>query len=172
MSTPPSFQDAIAKSTDWIQLWDEGELSDEVLADLVGNLVAHRDGARGFFVAALTGSSPLMDRLPESLLIQFRQLGDGIVDLTARNLAMSTAMSVQHGRDSNQTLLDGSLRVQRRTRELLQNLEPYMVRNRIETMLSGLEGDGEDVDFFQRWGYDDSQKIEIKQILTEFLNKQ
>jgi hypothetical protein len=39
-----------------------------------------------------------MDRLPEPLVLQLRGAGDGVVDLTARNLAMSTAMVLAHGR--------------------------------------------------------------------------
>lgn len=42
----------------WLGLWENGELSDEVLADRVGELVQSRDGARGFFVVALAGDSP------------------------------------------------------------------------------------------------------------------
>ena len=54
------------------------------------------DGARGFFVISLAGDSPLMDRLPDPLQMQLRAAGDGVVDLTVRNLAMSTAMALHH----------------------------------------------------------------------------
>ena len=65
MSTPaPSFEQAIEITAQWLRLWEEGELSDEVLADRFAELVASRDGARGFFVVSLAGDSPLMDRLP------------------------------------------------------------------------------------------------------------
>ena len=76
----------------WLALWENGELSDEVLADRVAELVASRDGARGFFVVSLAGDSPLMDRLPDSVALVLRAGGDGVVDLSVRNLAMSTAM--------------------------------------------------------------------------------
>jgi hypothetical protein len=165
MSSQATFQDAIATCTNWIRLWDDGELSDEVLADLVGKLVFDRDGARGFFVVSLTGESPLMDRLPEALIIQLRLVGESVVDLTARNLVMSTAMGIQHSRDNNQALLEGSLRVQRRSKELLSQLEPQLVKERVEEMLRGLDGKSEDINFFQRWGYDAQQKDAIKQML-------
>jgi hypothetical protein len=77
----------------WLGHWQNGELSDEVLADRVGELVASLEGARGFFVVSLTSDAPLMDRLPECLVLSLRQAGDGVVDLSARNLAMSTAMA-------------------------------------------------------------------------------
>ena len=47
----------------WLQQWENEEISDEVLADRVGEIVASRDGARGFFVVSLAGDSALMDRL-------------------------------------------------------------------------------------------------------------
>ncbi len=96
----PSFQQAMEITAQWLNLWEAGELSDEVLADRVAELVASRDGARGFFVISLAGDSPLMDRLPDPLQLQpeqrsacLRAAGDGVVDLTVRNLAMSTAMA-------------------------------------------------------------------------------
>ena len=47
----------------WLQQWENEEISDEVLADRIGGIVASRDGARGFFVVSLAGDSALMDRL-------------------------------------------------------------------------------------------------------------
>ena len=41
------------------------------------------------FVISLAGDSPLMDRLLDPLQPQLRAAGDGVVDLTVRNLAMS-----------------------------------------------------------------------------------
>jgi hypothetical protein len=161
MSKSPSFQEAMAISAERIRLWDAGELSDEVLADEVGQLVSHRDGARGFFVVSLTGDSPLMDRLPETLVMQLRLVGMDVVDLTVRNLAMSTAMAVQHRRDQNQTLLEGSLRVQARSRDLLAQLEPCLVKEKLESLLAGLEGEGEEQTFYERWGYDEEQRQAI-----------
>ncbi|MFM7265836.1 MAG: hypothetical protein ACKOZW_09675 [Cyanobium sp.] len=156
------FADAIDQSGQWLAAWEAGELSDEVLADRVGGLVAHRDGARGFFVAALTGDTPLMDRLPESLVLQLRLAGDGVVDLTARNLAMSTAMALAHGRVGDGERQAASERVQARSRELLRQLEPQAVKARLETLLQAArDGEGEDRAFLDRWGYDPEQRAAI-----------
>lgn len=165
MSSLPTFQEAMAISAEKIQLWDAGELSDEVLADAVGELVSHREGARGFFVVSLTSDSPLMDRLPEALVIQLRLAGLGVVDLSVRNLAMSTAMAVVHQRQNNPTLLDGSLRVRARSRELLIQLDPCLVKEKLESMLAGLKGEGEEQTFFERWNYDEEQRQEIENAL-------
>lgn len=165
MSQKLSFQEAIAKSAEWIRLWDGEELSDDVLADAIGMLVKERDGARGFFVAALTGESPLMDRLPEALIQQLRLAGEGVVDLTVRNLAMSTAMIVTHQRNKDEDMLAGSLRVQSRCFDLLRQLDSAQVKKRLEKMMAGLDLEGEDREFIERWGYDQQQQREIREAI-------
>ncbi len=158
-------------SAEWMRLWDAGELSDEVLADAVGDLVRQRDGARGFFVVSLTGDSPLMDRLPEPLVLQLRLVGPAVVDLTLRNLAMSTAMAVLHRRQQNQALLDGSLRVRSRSSDLLTQLDPSLVKGTLESLVAGLGGEGEEQAFFARWGYDEEQRQAIKEVLLSVADK-
>jgi hypothetical protein len=124
------------QSAAWLPSWDSGELSDEVLADRVAALVTDRDGARGFFVVAMTSEIPLLDRQPEALLEALRQAGDTVVDLTVRNLVMSSAMAVHHARHADQLQLEGSQRVQRRAWELLGLLQPEAVRRRLQPMLA------------------------------------
>ena len=158
----PTFQQAMEITAQWLALWEAGELSEEVLADRVGELVASRDGARGFFVVALAGESPLLDRLPEALLLQLRRAGAGVVDLTARNLAMSTAMAVHHQRAGDSAQQGASERVALRCTELLRLLPGEVVKARLETLLAAAaDGDGEDVAFLERWGYDAQQKAAI-----------
>jgi hypothetical protein len=157
-----AFADAIEMTGQWLLAWEGGELSDEVLADRVGRLVASRDGARGFFVVALTGEGPLMDRLPEPLVLQLWAAGEGVVDLTARNLAMSTAMALAHGRGGDHERQAASERVQRRSRELLRQLDPVLVKKRLERLLAAAqESRGDDIQFLDRWGYDAEQKRAI-----------
>ncbi len=158
----PTFAEAMEITAQWLGLWENGELSDEVLADRVAELVASRDGGRGFFVVSLAGDCPLMDRLPEPLVIQLRRAGPGVVDLTARNLAMSTAMALHHQRAGDASQQAASARVSARCTELLRLLEPAVVISRLGTLLAAArEGSGEDVAFLQRWGYDDEQKAAI-----------
>lgn len=156
------FAEALEIAGQWLAAWDAGELSDEVLADRVGALVASRDGARGFFVVALTGASPLMDRLPEPLVQQLRHAGAAVVDLTVRNLAMSTAMVLAHGRSGDAERQQASERVQGRSRELLRQLDPAAVKQRLETLLLAARGgQGDDLAFLDRWGYDEEQRAAI-----------
>jgi len=157
----PTFQQAMEITAQWLSLWENGELSDEVLADRVAELVASRDGARGFFVVSLAGDCPLMDRLPEALLVQLRLAGVGVVDLSARNLAMSTAMALHHQRASDGAQQAASERVQTRCTELLRSLDPAAVKARLETLLEATRGAGDDVAFLDRWGYDAAQRAAI-----------
>ncbi|MEI8251523.1 MAG: hypothetical protein WCF98_10170 [Synechococcus sp. ELA057] len=158
----PTFPQAMEIAAQWLGLWENGELSDEVLADRVAELVASRDGARGFFVVSLVGDCPLMDRLPEPLVLQLRLAGEPVVDLTARNLAMSTAMALHHGRAGDNDQQAASERVSGRCCELLRLLEPAAVKTRLETLLAAArDGQGEDVAFLDRWGYDPQQREAI-----------
>lgn len=161
-SSSPSFPQAMEITAQWLTLWEAGELSEEVLADRVAELVASRDGARGFFVVALSGDSPLLDRLPEPLLLQLRAAGDDVVDLTARNLAMSTAMGLHHRRGGDPEQASRSDRVRERSAELLRRLEPLQVKIRLETLLTAArDGRGPDQAFLDRWGYDEEQRQAI-----------
>ena len=146
----------------WMKQWDQDEISDEVMADRVGALVASRDGARGFFVMSLAGDSALMDRLPDALLIKLREAGDGVVDLTARNLAMSAAMAVHHRNNNDDEQAAGSERVNQRCSELLRQLDSQRVKDRLEILLEAAHHSrGDDLAFLERWGYDEHQKQAI-----------
>jgi hypothetical protein len=95
------------------------------------------------------------------VVLALREGGDGIVDLTVRNLAMSTAMAVHHQRQADGLQQAGSERVQSRCRELLQMLAPDLVKLRLEQLLEGTKGRGQDVPFLKRWGYDADQINQI-----------
>jgi len=158
----PTFQQAMEITATWLQQWDQEEISDEVLADRIGELVASRDGARGFFVVSLAGDSVLMDRLPEALVLKLREAGDGVVDLTARNLAMSAAMVVHHRSNGDDDQAAGSERVNQRCTELLRHLESQRVKDRLEVLLDAAsQNRGDDLAFLKRWGYNDQQKQAI-----------
>ena len=159
------------QASQWLVMWQSEEISDEVLADHIAELVGSRDGSRGFFVVAMTSEIPLMDRLPEPLVSQLRLAGPMVVDLTVRNLAMSSAMQVEHGRSGDAEKLEGSMRVQRRCRDLLQVLDPELVVFRLETMKAATEGSGDDLEFLSRWNYDFDQRQAIKESIDVVLRE-
>jgi hypothetical protein len=74
-------------------------------------------------------------------------------------------MAVHHRRQQDQTMLDGSLRVQGRSNDLLAQLDPLLVKEKLESMLAGLKGEGEEQAFYERWGYDEEQRNEIESAL-------
>ena len=154
----PNFQQAMEISATWLQQWDNEEITDEVLADRIGEMVASFNGARGFLVISLAGDCPLMDRLPDSVSAKLRQAGASFVDLSVRNLAMSTAMTLHHKRLRHENNQADSTRVTDRCTELLRILEPELVKNRLEKLLdAALRNTGEDVAFLKKWGYDSEQ---------------
>lgn len=164
----PTFQQAMEIAAGWLKQWDDEEISDEVLADRVAELVVSRDGARGFFVVSLAGDSALMDRLPDPLVLKLREAGDSVVDLTARNLAMSAAMVVHHRNNDDQEQAAGSQRVNIRCTELLRQLEPNAVKERLETLLDAASHSrGDDLAFLERWGYDEHQKQAISEAVED-----
>ena len=160
------FRQTMGRSAQLLEAWTNEELSDEVLADQVIELVRTRDGARGFFATALVSNCPLMDRLPDPLVMAFQQAGDVVVEVTVANLAMSAAMTVYHERNTDFESKAGSEKVQLRVRELLQQLSrgvgsAGLVKARLETLLAATAGEGEDVAFLERWGYDAEQRASI-----------
>ena len=160
----PTFPQAMERAAQGLALWEAGELSDEVLADQVAHLVNSRDGARGFFVVSLSSDSALMDRLPEPLVLNLREAGEGVVDLTVRNLAMSTAMGLHHLRSGDVTQQARSERVRDRSTELLRQLDGNLVKERLEILLQAAgQASGSDLEFLDRWGYDPEQRRAISE---------
>ncbi len=157
----PSFEEAMNATSLWCKAWETGQLSDEVLADRVSELLETKNGARGFFVISLSSDSPLMDRLPDVLIFQLREAGESVVDITSKNLAMSSAMELHHHRKKNFEQAAKSEKIKQRCIDLLRLLDPYHVKARLEKLLLAVQGEGEDVAFLDKWEYDDEQKKAI-----------
>ncbi len=151
------FEEALKQASFWCNAWEAGELSDEVLADKVSDLLHKEEGARGFLVISLTSESPLMDRLPEPLVNKLQKEGEFIIDLVVKNLAMSSAMTVFHNKQKNFDLKNSSERIKRRCIEILRVLDSSLVKERLEVLLNGIKGFGKDSDFLKRWNYDREQ---------------
>ncbi len=159
----PSFQEALNAASLWCDAWQKEELSDEVLADRIAELLETKIGARAFFVISLSSESALLDRIPEPLLVQLSKAAEIVVDLTVRNLAMSSAMSLHHKRNKNHEMHSSSERIKRRCIDLLKILDTNSVKKRVEILLSATQGEGSDTVFLERWNYDNEQKAAIKE---------
>jgi hypothetical protein len=93
-----------------------------------------------------------------------REAGEGVVDLTVRNLAMSTAMALHHQRSGDAAQQARSERVRDRSTELLRQLDPNLVKQRLEVLLQAAgQASGSDLDFLDRWGYDPEQRRAISE---------
>jgi len=163
----PSFEQAINASIIWCKGWEKEEISDEVLAERVSELLTSKDGTRGFFVASLPSNSPLMDRLPDPLILELRAGGENVVDITVKNLAMSSAMMIHHQRNGDLDQKYKSQRIQERCTELLRVLDTHLVKNKLESLLNSIDSKGSYTEFLQRWDYDYEQKLEIKRSIEK-----
>tara|TARA_Y100001978_G_scaffold101731_1_gene91008 strand:+ start:129 stop:641 length:513 start_codon:yes stop_codon:yes gene_type:complete len=152
----PTFKEAMQASILWCESWENGEISDEVISDRIGELIKTHDGARGFFVVSLSTDCPLMDRFPDALIFQLRRTGKKVVDLTVKNLAMSSAMVVKH-RENKDPHEYQSKRIKIRCIELLKLLDSTQVKKRLDILLDATKGNGEDLKFLERWGYNENQ---------------
>ena len=152
----PTFKQAMDATMIWCKSWENDEISDEVIADRIGELVKTIEGARGFFVVSLSIDCPLMDRFPDALIFKLRSSDEIVVDLTVKNLAMSSAMVITH-RERNDPLEIQSERIKFRCIELLKLLDSNKVKKRLDVLLEATRGNGIDLKFLNQWGYNEKQ---------------
>jgi len=162
----PTFKEAMQASMIWCKSWENNEISDEVISDRIGELIKTMEGARGFFVVSLSTDCPLMDRFPDALIFQLRSAGEIVVDLTVKNLAMSSAMIITHRKNGNPQQIQ-SERIKMRCIELLKLLDSNQVKKRLDVLLEATKGNGEDLKFLERWEYDDEQVNAISKSIYE-----
>jgi len=166
MSEPLSFAAAIAHTGRLLDRQAAGELSLEDLATEVAALVTTTDGARGFFVAWLSGDWPLADAPPAPVLAALATAPEPVASLLVRNLAMSTAMIRHHREQGDEEAAAGSQRTARRSAALIAALNLPELHLHLAEMQNSLnEPQGEYAAFLQRWGYTEAQKDDIRQAL-------
>ena len=165
-----TFEQAIALTQTLLADIEQQQLTEAAIGAAITALVSSRNGARGFFVAYLTGDSVLADQPCEPILAALRSPSAEVADLLVKNLAMSTAMIMTHTRNQDPDLAAGSARVQRRADRLIRWLQSPSVQARLQTFLSTLAaGDGADRAFLTRWGYDAEQRRSMQQALQQAL---
>ena len=162
----PTFKEAMQASMIWCKSWENDEISDEVISDRIGELIKTVEGARGFFVVSLSIDCPLMDRFPDALIFQLRSSRDIVIDLTVKNLAMSSAMVITHHKNNDSQEIQ-SERIKIRCIELLKLLDSNAVKKRLDVLLEATKGNGTDLKFLDRWGYNDEQITAIAESIYE-----
>ena len=162
----PTFKEAMQASMLWCKSWENDEISDEVISDRIGELIKTVEGARGFFAVSLSIDCPLMDRFPDALIFQLRSSGEIVVDLTVKNLAMSSAMIITHRKNKDPQELQ-SERIKIRCIELLKLLDSTKVKRRLDVLLQAINGNGKDLKFINKWGYNYEQINAIAESIDE-----
>ena len=162
----PTFKQAMEVTMLWCKSWENDEISDEVISDRIGELIKTVEGARGFFVVSLSIDCPLMDRLPDALIFQLRSSAEIVVDLTVKNLAMSSAMIITHRNNKDPQEIQ-SERIKIRCIELLKLLDSPQVKKRLDVLLEATKGNGTDLKFLKKWSYNDEQINAISESIYE-----
>ena len=165
-SQDPSFIQSINISKDWCQEWEEELLSDEVLADRIKELIKTRNGIRGFFAYALSDSKcTLLDKLPSSIIFILRERGVHVVEITIKNLFMSSAQILNHQKAKNVEYAERSNNISERCINLLKELDTKLVTKEINKMLSEIDNMGNSFD--KQVKYTAEQKNFIREKVNE-----
>jgi len=167
-----TFEDAITLTQDLIVKMENEEINSSQLQDTIRALVTTSNGARGFFVTYLTTDSAVADQPPPAVLAGLKTAPELVSELLVKNVAMSTAMAMTHRRQDNESMAQGSDRVQRRSLHLIEQLNNEWIQEKAQQMReSALTGKGEAaVAFFERWGYDEEQRNAIAQTLEKLVS--
>ena len=166
ISQNPSFIQSINIANDWCKDWDNDLLSDEVLADRIKELIKSNHGTRGFFAYALSDTKcTLLDKLPSSLIFTLRERGDHIVEITIKNLFMSSAQIINHQKDNNFEYAERSNIISERCINLLKELDTKLVTKKINQLLSEIDNMGNSFDNQVKYS------AEQKNIIKEKVNK-
>ena len=166
ISQEPSFIQSINIAKDWCKDWNDDLLSDEVLADRINELLKTKNGIRGFFAYTLSDTNcTLLDKLPSSLIFTFRNRGEHIVEITIKNLFMSSAQILNHKKDRNFEYAERSNNISNRCINLLKALETNLVTEKINKMLSEIDNMGNSFD--KQVKYTAEQKNFIREKVNE-----
>ncbi|MBD2103797.1 hypothetical protein [Leptolyngbya sp. FACHB-261] len=165
-----SFEEAIEQSQLLLSQWEQGQLSTTEAQAAVSQLLDSANGARGFFVAFLTGDSPLADQPPPEFLAALQTAPPAVAELLVKNLAMPTAMALTHQRNGDTEQQQDSERVARRTIALLKQLHPSVVVPLARAMQTSAQtGSGNYAEFLNRWRYDTEQRQAIATAMAALL---
>ena len=166
ISQDPSFIQSINITNDWCKDWDDELLSDEVLADRIKELIKTKNGIRGFFAYALSDSKcTLLDKLPTSIIFILRERGVDVVEITIKNLFMSSAQILNHQKAKNVEYAERSNNISERCINLLKELDTKLVTKEINKMLSEIDNMGNSFD--NKVKYTTEQKNFIREKVNE-----
>ncbi len=150
---------------------EEKQLFEAEVETVIAQLVKTQNGARGFFVTYLTDPRPCCDQPTAAIIQGLRTSPEIISELLVKNVAMSSAMAVYHGRQNNLEMEQSSQRVSQRSADLIQLLNLPILRSLVQQLLdSAKTGEGTYQEFLERWGYDLEQLSAIVKALEPLLS--
>lgn len=163
-----SFEQAIALTQTLLSAIAAASLSEFEIEQTISALVKTKNGARGFFVTYLTDERSPADHPSSAVIRALQSAPEGVAELLVKNLAMSTAMILTHERHHKPEMAAGSELVQRRTLQLMYQLQLPEVEIQLQHLHDSVAtGAGKYADFLNRWGYDDEQRQAIQQVLAQ-----
>lgn len=131
----------------------------------IQSLLQTANGARGFFVTYLTQAWPLSSTREAEIITALRLYPQA--ELLVKNLAMSTAMAIAHGRNHNLEQKAGSDQVQQRTKQLIAQVATPELKTIAQQMAASALGSSSSYgEFLDKWGYDLTQRQAIAEILS------
>ena len=163
-----SFPEAIATTQSLMNQIEAEKLTESEIETKVTSLVNSKPGARGFFVAYLTGDSTLPDHPSLGVIKALKSSPELVGELLVKNVAMSAAMVVSHRRNNDRENAQSSEQVCRRSAKLIKQVNLDFITeelNRLQTTLA--TGEGSYQEFLQKWGYDDEQKESIARAIAQ-----
>lgn len=177
-----SFQEAISESAILIQQLEVNPQKD--VSEELSAMLSTSEGARGFLVTLLTENWRFGDHIPSKVIEGLKNAKEITFDLLVKNLVMSTTMKVTHDRNKNHEQAQGSIRVARRTKNIISNIQDpdldaklFSMQAAISSCLELGEHSKEDakaeefIAFIQRWKYDTEQLNAAKEALDKAIGR-
>jgi hypothetical protein len=93
------------------------------ITEFVQELVATKEGARGFFVGYLTSDADIVDRPAHAIIQGLKAHLEIVADLLAKNLAMSSAQSLHFQENNQPEMAAKSAKIAKRSRQLMEMLD-------------------------------------------------
>lgn len=166
-----TFPEAISFTQSLLKKISSGEVNEAQIEEAISTLVQTKEGARGFFVSYLTDESNLPDNPTVAVVNALKSSPIIVTELLVKNLAMSTAMAITHRRNQDEENALGSERVSKRTINLIRGLNMPMIKEELASLKQSIIAQsGKYQDFLERWGYDEVQRTQIKQVIEKIFS--
>ena len=165
-----SFPQAIALTKSLMEQIEAGKLNEDEIEGQVASILKNNNGGRGFFVSYLTSDMSLADNPSTGIISGLKSSTELVSELLVKNLAMSSAMIITHGRNNDLDNAEGSQKVHQRTKNLLKQLNCQENKEQLLKLQRTIQtGNGEYQSFLERWNYDAEQQLAIEQAIVNVL---